>query len=89
MFTRPNISYVVQQVCLFMHDPQEAHFSALKRIFHFVRGTMVMVYNCFLLRHLLWLHILMLNGLVALILGGLLLGILCFLIMWKTRRGVK
>jgi len=21
-FTRPNISYVVQQVCLFMHDPK-------------------------------------------------------------------
>ena len=24
-FTRPNISYVVQQICLFMHDPQEPH----------------------------------------------------------------
>ncbi|GKF35072.1 ribonuclease H-like domain-containing protein, partial [Tanacetum coccineum] len=29
-FTRPDISYVVQQVCLYMHDPQEPHFSALK-----------------------------------------------------------
>ncbi|GJT94292.1 ribonuclease H-like domain-containing protein [Tanacetum coccineum] len=31
-FTRPDISYVVQQVCLFMHDPREPHLSALKRI---------------------------------------------------------
>ncbi|GJW41472.1 ribonuclease H-like domain-containing protein [Tanacetum coccineum] len=31
-FTRPDISYVVQQVCLYMHDPREPHFSALKRI---------------------------------------------------------
>nr|GEV54533.1 ribonuclease H-like domain-containing protein [Tanacetum cinerariifolium] len=31
-FTRPDISYVVQQVCLHMHDPCEPHFSALKRI---------------------------------------------------------
>ncbi|XP_019056430.1 PREDICTED: uncharacterized protein LOC109116087 [Tarenaya hassleriana] len=31
-FTRPDISYVVQQICLFMHDPREPHFNALKRI---------------------------------------------------------
>ncbi|GJX75989.1 ribonuclease H-like domain-containing protein [Tanacetum coccineum] len=31
-FTRPDISYVVQHVCLFMHDPREPYFSALKRI---------------------------------------------------------
>ncbi|GJT33289.1 ribonuclease H-like domain-containing protein [Tanacetum coccineum] len=34
-FTRPNISYVVQQVCLYMHDPREPHFSALKRILRY------------------------------------------------------
>lgn len=28
-FTRPNISYAVQQVCLHMHDPREPHFSYL------------------------------------------------------------
>ncbi|GKD90867.1 ribonuclease H-like domain-containing protein [Tanacetum coccineum] len=27
-FTRPNISYAVQQVCLYMHDHREPHFSA-------------------------------------------------------------
>ncbi|GJX38090.1 retrovirus-related pol polyprotein from transposon TNT 1-94 [Tanacetum coccineum] len=31
-FTRLNISNAVQQVCLYMHDPREPHFSALKRI---------------------------------------------------------
>ncbi|GKC04447.1 ribonuclease H-like domain-containing protein, partial [Tanacetum coccineum] len=31
-FTRPDISYAVQHVCLFMHNPQEPHLSALKRI---------------------------------------------------------
>ncbi|GJY37741.1 ribonuclease H-like domain-containing protein [Tanacetum coccineum] len=39
-FTRPNISYVMQQVCLDMHDPREPHFSALKRILRYVRGTL-------------------------------------------------
>ncbi|GJS23513.1 ribonuclease H-like domain-containing protein [Tanacetum coccineum] len=39
-FTRPDISYAVQQVCLHMHDPREPHFSALKRILRYVRGTL-------------------------------------------------
>ncbi|GJZ02081.1 ribonuclease H-like domain-containing protein [Tanacetum coccineum] len=39
-FTRPDISYAVQQVCLYMHDPQKPHFSALKRILRYVRGTL-------------------------------------------------
>ncbi|GJY24839.1 ribonuclease H-like domain-containing protein [Tanacetum coccineum] len=39
-FTRPDISYVVQQVCLFMHDPREPHFVALKRVLRYVRGTL-------------------------------------------------
>ncbi|KAJ9543577.1 hypothetical protein OSB04_023284 [Centaurea solstitialis] len=39
-FTRPDITYAVQQVCLFMHDPREPHFTALKRIIRYLRGTM-------------------------------------------------
>ncbi|GKA66161.1 ribonuclease H-like domain-containing protein [Tanacetum coccineum] len=39
-FTRPDISYVVQQMCLYMHDPWEPHFSALKRILRYVCGTL-------------------------------------------------
>ena len=43
-FTRPDISYVVQQICLHMHDPREPHLTALKR---FLRGTV----DCGLLLH--------------------------------------
>jgi hypothetical protein len=38
-FTRPDISYVVQQVCLHMHDPREPHLVALKRLLRYLRGT--------------------------------------------------
>ncbi|KAJ0624958.1 putative RNA-directed DNA polymerase [Helianthus annuus] len=31
-FTRPDISYAVQQVCMFMHSPKMDHWNALKRI---------------------------------------------------------
>ncbi|GKA37660.1 ribonuclease H-like domain-containing protein [Tanacetum coccineum] len=34
-FTRPDISYDVQQVCLHMHDPREPHYSDLKWILHY------------------------------------------------------
>ncbi|KAL9285966.1 putative RNA-directed DNA polymerase [Arabidopsis thaliana] len=39
-FTRPDISFAVQQVCLYMHDPREAHFNALKRILRYIKGTL-------------------------------------------------
>ncbi|GJS97010.1 ribonuclease H-like domain-containing protein [Tanacetum coccineum] len=39
-FTRPDISYAVQHVCLHMHDPREPYFSALKRVLRYVRGTL-------------------------------------------------
>ncbi|XP_021984937.1 uncharacterized mitochondrial protein AtMg00810-like [Helianthus annuus] len=38
--TRPNISYVVQQICLFMHSPREPHFQLLKRILRYTKGTL-------------------------------------------------
>ncbi|XP_071708752.1 uncharacterized mitochondrial protein AtMg00810-like [Rutidosis leptorrhynchoides] len=38
-FTCPDISYVVQQICLHMHDPKEFHMQALRRILKYVRGT--------------------------------------------------
>ncbi|GJT73492.1 ribonuclease H-like domain-containing protein, partial [Tanacetum coccineum] len=34
-FTRPDISYVVQQICLHMHDPREPHLAALKRVLRY------------------------------------------------------
>nr|GEX18167.1 ribonuclease H-like domain-containing protein [Tanacetum cinerariifolium] len=39
-FTRHDISYAVQQVCLHMHDLREPHFTALKRILRYVRGIL-------------------------------------------------
>ncbi|WVZ98359.1 LOW QUALITY PROTEIN: hypothetical protein U9M48_043815 [Paspalum notatum var. saurae] len=38
-FTRPEITYAVQQVCLHMHDPWEPHLTALKRLLRYLRGT--------------------------------------------------
>ena len=39
-FTRPDISYAVQQICLHMHDPREPHLAALKRILRYISGTL-------------------------------------------------
>ena len=39
-FTRPDISYVAQQVCLFMHDPRTHPMSALKRIIRYIHDTL-------------------------------------------------
>ncbi|CAH9053753.1 unnamed protein product [Cuscuta epithymum] len=39
-FTRPDLSYVVQQVCLYMHDLRLPHLDALKRILRYVKGTL-------------------------------------------------
>ncbi|GKE50192.1 ribonuclease H-like domain-containing protein [Tanacetum coccineum] len=78
-FTRPDISYAVQQVCLHMHDPREPHFLALKRILRYVRGTLDYGFQFFhlLLHH--WLPTQMRIGLVAQPLSDLLLVIVCFL----------
>jgi len=37
--TRPDIAYVVQQVCLHMRVPRNAHLTLLKRILRYVKGT--------------------------------------------------
>jgi hypothetical protein len=38
-FTRPDIAYAVQQICLHMHDPQEPHLTVMKRILRYLQGT--------------------------------------------------
>jgi hypothetical protein len=38
--TRPNISYSVQQACLYMHDPRAAHLAHVKRILRYLKGTL-------------------------------------------------
>jgi hypothetical protein len=39
MFTRSDIAYAVQQICLHMHDPREPHMTAMKRILCYLKGT--------------------------------------------------
>jgi hypothetical protein len=40
MFTRPDIAYAVQLVCLYMHDPWEPHLTVMKHILHYLWGTL-------------------------------------------------
>ncbi|GKB27636.1 ribonuclease H-like domain-containing protein [Tanacetum coccineum] len=38
-FTRPDLSYAVQELCLYMHDPREPHLNAMKRVLRYLRRT--------------------------------------------------
>jgi hypothetical protein len=38
-FTRLDIAYAVQQICLHMHDPRELHLTAIKCILLYLRET--------------------------------------------------
>ncbi|KAI3730927.1 hypothetical protein L1987_62108 [Smallanthus sonchifolius] len=38
-FTRPDITYAVQQICMHMHSPRIDHWHALKRILRYIQGT--------------------------------------------------
>ncbi|GJT51470.1 ribonuclease H-like domain-containing protein [Tanacetum coccineum] len=39
-FTHSDLSYAVQHICLYMHDPREPHLAALKRILRYVQGAL-------------------------------------------------
>ncbi|XP_022019527.1 uncharacterized mitochondrial protein AtMg00810-like [Helianthus annuus] len=39
-FTRPDITYSVQQICIHMHSPRVEHWNALKRIIRYIQGTL-------------------------------------------------
>jgi hypothetical protein len=39
-FSKPDIAYAVQQVCLHMHTPREPYLTALKRILCYLRGSL-------------------------------------------------
>nr|GEU73165.1 ribonuclease H-like domain-containing protein [Tanacetum cinerariifolium] len=39
-FIRPDLSYAVQHICLYIHDPREPHLAALKRILRYIQGTL-------------------------------------------------
>jgi histone deacetylase 1/2 len=38
--TRPDIAFAVNKVCWFLHAPTTSHWSAVKRILRYIRGTM-------------------------------------------------
>jgi hypothetical protein len=38
-FTRLDITYAVQQICLHMYDPREPHLTTMKRILRYLQGT--------------------------------------------------
>nr|XP_020162037.1 uncharacterized mitochondrial protein AtMg00810-like [Aegilops tauschii subsp. strangulata] len=38
--TRPDLQYAIQQVCLHMHAPRDSHWTLVKRILRYIRGTM-------------------------------------------------
>ncbi|KAJ6918083.1 hypothetical protein NC651_012338 [Populus alba x Populus x berolinensis] len=39
-FTRPDISFSVNQACQFMHNPMHSHVVAVKRILRYLKGTL-------------------------------------------------
>jgi hypothetical protein len=39
-FTRPDIAYAVQQICLHMHDQRKPHLTAMKHTLRYLRGTL-------------------------------------------------
>jgi hypothetical protein len=39
-FSRPDIAYAVQQVCLHMHTPREPYLTDLKRILRYLHGSL-------------------------------------------------
>ncbi|GKB55282.1 ribonuclease H-like domain-containing protein [Tanacetum coccineum] len=61
-FTRPDLSYVVQRFCLYMHDPREPHLNAMKRVLRYLRGTTDLGLQHFGLLHHSLLPTLMLTG---------------------------
>lgn len=38
--SRPDIAYVVNQVCQFIHAPRTIHLQTVKRIFRYIKGTL-------------------------------------------------
>ncbi|XP_070009825.1 uncharacterized mitochondrial protein AtMg00810-like [Nicotiana sylvestris] len=39
-FTRPDIAFIVNQVSQFMHTPLEVHYTVVKRILHYLNGSL-------------------------------------------------
>ncbi|KAA3468594.1 hypothetical protein EPI10_014467 [Gossypium australe] len=39
VITRPNVAFAVNKICQFMHKPLDVHFTAVKRILRYLKGT--------------------------------------------------
>jgi hypothetical protein len=39
-FTRPDITYAVQEICLYMHKPREPHLTVMKRILRYLQESL-------------------------------------------------
>ena len=39
-FTRSDLSFAVNHICQFMHQPTDHHLVVAKRILHYVQGTL-------------------------------------------------
>nr|GEV54222.1 myb-like protein P [Tanacetum cinerariifolium] len=40
-FTRPDLLYAVQQLCIYMHDPREPHFQAMKCVLRYLDAPLL------------------------------------------------
>jgi hypothetical protein len=40
MFTYPDITYAIQQICLHMHDPYEPHLTAMNHTLSYLWDTL-------------------------------------------------
>ena len=68
--TRPEISFAVQQACLYMHDPRVPHYNHVKRILRYLKGTLNHGLHLNILLQTRLPHTLMQTGLVVLTLEG-------------------
>ena len=76
MLTRPDITHVVQQVCLYMHDSRESHFALIKHILWYIKDIVLL---SLIDGHMIWSSTWMPIGQAARIPTALLLGVVCFL----------
>ena len=65
-FTRPDISYAVQQVCLHIHDPRAEHMGAIHRILQYIQVHLIMICTYISLLFPNFYHIPMMIGVVVL-----------------------
>jgi histone deacetylase 1/2 len=39
LYTRPDLSFAINKVCQYLHAPRSPHWSAVKRILHYIQMT--------------------------------------------------